>query len=928
MLNRRQFRITGIFVLISLWLFSVWVVILLFSSSTGNAQEIRILQKKPDPYGYPRPAPGEKNVPMATSFFLQLGFDDKDVNDTILTDSIAVRIDSRDEPVGEILKPGQKFADGYRGKIFQGKGKDPTTAVYIDSEINLRPLTTYVVSVSARSKNGAILSGERGKWEFTTESPAVTHSLQFQVDLLKPLAYWHGGFFTGFCKPSFCTSASNRIPGYELMEHLRKQYPKAWSLQRDFTMTGMERQPKFISGNPPNVVRERETRRIIAMEKRVEGILLRLEDFFGHEQYGIASNRVLSEDYHTGDDVLITDGLNDAKAKVLVVVDDRADTKSLLVTSFETPVKGWKIEYSGPLRKIENPDAPGLFPPGGCYLIKFRPPGTPHYYWGRIDKEWDIAHRRFGRRLVVNFTEAPGDLSVDGCDWTFPKDYAEYHEVVQAYTEHLIERYGDACLDFYWSVFNEPDLTTLFWRSGDWNELQKFYDYTIDAILRVFEDHGYDSNRVMVGGLEIAAIFGAHIKRPILEIFLSHCSPTVTCIGALPYNAAFADTRLGGKRSKRVEELCHKYNGRGSPCDFISIHSYNASRVTAAKLIRAKEIALEIDKVYYANLWVNSFESCPEWSPPPDVAADDSYLGNGYFPTWCADVVRRQLLQSVKDKRYAFGETILTFWPWPNTNFTDHNAATRVISVDEDGDGIPDRHETIAMPILNFLALLSAMGEDYRVLLERTIGGHVVSGFISEGNNAIRILLYSHNEFDTQSRSRASFEIALDLNAVLWLKVRLKEYRFDKDHNSYYRLGLQLRERPAGGRNLRRPVSDEVQRIILNLQSNESATQVAALKEVATFSEIPKEIAGTITKLYEETSDPKIRTAIEETTRQVQNRQTCYSPEEVEKVRELSILRVTNESTHVTDADKKLRLEVSIAANGANFIVIEPTPNP
>ena len=180
-------------------------------------------------------------------------------------------------------------------------------------------------------------------------------------------------------------------------------------------------------------------------------------------------------------------------------------------------------------------------------------------------------------------------------------------------------------------MFNEPDLAAAFWRSGDWIELQKFYDYTVDAILRSFEDHGYDSSRVMVGGLEIGGIFGTHIEGPILKTFLCHCSPTATCEGELVQNAALADTRLDGHRSKRVEDLGRATSGKGSPCDFISVHSYNAAPMMAAKLRRAKELALEIDADYFADLWVNSFESCPNWAPPPDVAAADSYLGNGYF---------------------------------------------------------------------------------------------------------------------------------------------------------------------------------------------------------------------------------------------------------------------------------------------------------
>ena len=908
--------------------FAVWVVILAFLASIVGAQEIQIIRAKPDPYGYPRPAPGESNVPVATSFFLQIGFDDKNTTDTILPDSVSVRISPDGGPAVEMLKPGRHFADGYSGKIFPSRKQGPSVVVYIDGGTVLKPSTTYTVSVSARSQSGAVLSSKKGSWQFTTEDATTMHNLRFPLDMSIPLVRWSGGFFTGFCKPSFCTSASNRIPGYELMDRIRKRYPKAWSLQRDFTMTGMERQPRFLSGNLPNVVRERETRRIVAMEKSNEGVLLQVEDFFGHEQYEIASDRSLSEDYHQGDNVLISDGVSDTKAKVLAIVNDHTGARSLLVTPFKFPADGWKIEYAGPLPEREDPNAPGLFPPGGCYLIKFQPAGTPRYYWGRLDEEWDIAQRRFGRRLVVNFTDAPGDLSIDGRDWTFPKDYAEYHEVVRAYTRHLILRYGEACLNFYWSVFNEPDLARLFWRSRDWNELQKFYDYTVDAILRAFEDQSYDSNSVIVGGLEIGAIFGANIKRPILGIFLSHCSPRATYPGALPYNAAFADKRLEGKRSKRVENLCRTNNGKGSPCDFVSIHSYNASEITAAKLVRAKEIALEIDEEYYVDLWVNSFESCPGWSPPPDVAAADSYLGNGYFPTWCADVARRQLQKAAQDKRYAFGETILTFWPWPNPDFRGHNAATRVIDVDQDGNGKIDHQETVAMPILNFLGLLSGMDDSYWVLPERTVGGHVISGFASRGDKAVCILLYSHNRRDIQSRSKVAFEIALDLSNVPWPEVRVREYRFDKDNNSYYRLGLKLRDRPAGGPDLRRPKPEEVQKLLANLQSGNRAAQIAAVKKAASLRDVPEEVIGVVIKLYEETKHEEVRTAIEEAVRQIQTRQVCYSTEEVAKVRELSVLRVTKESTHAVGAGGALQLAVTIAANGANFVVIEPGGSP
>lgn len=912
---------------------TAWAVWLACLVSVAAADEVQLLQRKPDPYGYPRPSVGEIHVPTGTSFFFQLGFQDTNTTDTVDADSVTVRIGPSGGPAVDVLLPGQRFADGYSGKLFASGNPRQTLAVYLDSRAELQPATKYTVTVSARSKQGGVLPPAKGSWQFTAAAAAAMHALRFPLDLSAAPVRWHGGFFTGFCKPSFCTSANNRIPAYELMDRARKTSPHAsrpttaWSLQRDFWMTGMEHQPGFITGGLPNVVRERETRRITAIEKRDDGVLLRVEDFFGHAQYGIASDRPLADDYHPGDEILIADGVSHARAKVLAVVDDTKESRSLLVTSFAEPAGAWKIAYAKPLPKAEDPNAPGLFPHGGCYLRKFSPAGTPHYFWGRIDKEFDIAHRRFGRRLAVNFADAPGDLAIDGRNWTHPKDYAEYHEVVRAYTTHLIERYGDACLDFVWSVFNEPDLAAAFWRSGDWNELQKFYDYTVDGILRAFEDHGYDSERVFVGGLEIGAIFGTHIEGPILKVFLNHCSPTAECAGELPLNAAVADSRLDGKRSRWVETLCRAHGGKGSPCDFISVHSYNAAAVTAAKLIRAKQLALETDAEFYADLWVNCFESCPDWSPPPDVAAADSYLGNGYFPTWCADVARRLLDQAGRDPRFAYGESILTLWPWPNSNFGGHNNDVRMIAVDENGDGRKDRDEAVAMPILNFLGLLATMGDRYWALPEQTIGGHVVSGFASKADESLRVLLYAHQPLDTQSRSQAAFDVTLDLTALPWRKVRVREYRFDQDHNSYFHLGRELRDQPAGGGKVRAPRADEVERLIADLAGGDRAAQLAAVRRAATFSELPQGLIAAAFQLHEKTQDAEVRTAIEEAGRRVLTGQQCYTPDEVARVQELSQLRVTSESNHAVAADGTLRLPATIAANGANFLVIGP-PQP
>jgi hypothetical protein len=407
-----------------------------------------------------------------------------------------------------------------------------------------------------------------------------------------------------------------------------------------------------------------------------------------------------------------------------------------------------------------------------------------------VDKQFDAVVNRYNRRLIFNICEASGDLSNTGRNSSTAKDYAELHQVTYDMADHMLDRYGSKCLDFLWSIGNEWNLGG-FWE-GDWADAQKFYDYSVDAILRAFEDHGYDSSKVAVGGLEMA---GSGASYDQLRQFFAHFSPTATYPGALPQNQAYIDSRLNGKRSSRVETLCAANGGKGTPIDFYSRHLYWDSAYAAQLLIGDKAIALEIDPVYYDKLAIHTHESCPNWNPPPDTAARDSYLSNGYFVTWCADVARRLLTKASTDPRYGYGDSVLTFWPWPQGNFVGGNGATQVVGVDQDGDGDQDRKVTIGLDILGFLGLLSEMGDNFFVLPQRMYGDHIVSGFGGMSDNGLRLLIYAHNIYDTQSRSKDEFNITVNLSGVTMPVAKMEEYRFDKNHNSAFHRMAELRDR-------------------------------------------------------------------------------------------------------------------------------------
>jgi hypothetical protein len=344
----------------------------------------------------------------------------------------------------------------------------------------------------------------------------------------------------------------------------------------------------------------------------------------------------------------------------------------------------------------------------------------------------------------------------------------------------------------------------------------------------------------------------------------------------------------------------------------------------AEKLARAKEMALEIDPEHYATLWVNSHESCPGWSPPPDPAYSDSYLGNGYFETWCADVACRQLRRASADPRFAFGESILTVWPWPSENFAGINDFVRKIHVDDDGDGVEDRTVTVPNPILHFLGLVASMGPDFRVLSEQVPGGHSVSGFVSAGNGDVKLLLYAHDGLDTESRSLAEFDVTVKLTDLKLTNVVAHESRFDKDHNSYFRLGRELREEADSSSTALEPViAAAIEAALQGLRSDRVETRLAALDKIASLGTKASSAAAALFSLLEHVDDPALREKAEATLKLI-TAARAYPAANVRKIENASRLRHTASHEHRVAADGSLSFTVRVSGNGANFIHIVP----
>jgi hypothetical protein len=737
-----------------------------------------------------RPAKDEKNVSVYTSIYMVV----KNLADfKVKPETININL-ARDKADSIPVILEGKFLQGFGGTITPNIGKkgESGAGIYIVPDKPLSPKTHYTVKVDATLSDGSKTKSMSNSWSFTTEPEISDEELKMTASFKASTISWHGQFFAGIMKPNFNTSKLfHQIDSYKMMSESSKGNPSIWSLQRDWPLFGDFWAHGIWDGNP-NLVREKETREISSITDKENNTVLTICDFYGHEQYGIKSNRPPSEDYHRDDVVLIADRRKSETATVLEV-DDK--NKTVTVSKLKTPAESWKLDYSGSIPK-DNPITAGNFSMPRCYLRKFKPSGTLVYFWDRVHEEFDILCKEFGKRLVINFSGTPNDLSIDGnpgkdgggASPNKPKDYAQYWSFVYTVTDHLIKRFGKRTLEFYYSVCNEYDLPGHFWKDTQ-EELYRYYDYSIDAVLRAYEDNGLDSNKVKVGGLEIAAIWNLNT----LPEFLYHCSPKAEKKGVADQNFAYADASLDGKRSKRVEELCKANGGKGSPCDFISIHQYNKSSEVAKNLIKSKEIALEIDPDFYNNLYFNSFETCPGWFPLPDPAQRAIYKCNGYFSTWAADIIRRLIEKGAKDNRFTFCEMLITVWPF-DYNFEGFTSVTGLFKIEGTK---PDRVITIKKDIFNFLEIMGKMSGNYFAIDPVDKGGNIIGGFGSRNDDSLQVVLYCHNMNDIETRQDRQFQIELSITDMPWKEFSIEEFKVDKNHSSVYSDVIKLPKKEA-----------------------------------------------------------------------------------------------------------------------------------
>lgn len=123
-------------------------------------------------------------------------------------------------------------------------------------------------------------------------------------------------------------------------------------------------------------------------------------------------------------------------------------------------------------------------------VVRRRPDGTLVYQWHHIDKVYD-ALLALGLKPFVELNPMPAALA-SGSQTMFhyamnvtpPRIWAEWQDLVRAFTAHCVERYGlDEVRQWHFEVWNEPNLSA-FW-SGTKEEYFQLYAHAARAVKSV-----------------------------------------------------------------------------------------------------------------------------------------------------------------------------------------------------------------------------------------------------------------------------------------------------------------------------------------------------------------------------------------------------------------------------------------------------------
>jgi len=329
-----------------------------------------------------------------------------------------------------------------------------------------------------------------------------------------------------------------------------------------------------------------------------------------------------------------------------------------------------------------------------------------------------------------------------------PGDYDTWYDLVFNTVTHLKNRYGlEKIRQWYFEVWNEPDLGYLFWiedpenkSQGDMGEYFKLYEYTARAVKAV------DAN-LHVGG---PATAGGYI-----DAFLEHFE---------------------------IEKK------NSAPIDFVSTHAYGELGYDYRQPMKNSMVAKIFWKIGRA---VNHDDKRVQKAIAkkqfvlsevgPGVYKPNKY-NTRYYAAWYAKMVDSFLyLKDSLGDVYVPAVSIL----WSNNQipkyFKDEGGVASVLP-------IVNGHELVVKrPVYNAIELLGYLGNERLQLSGTAKFGDLVHAIATKsGDHAVEIVVYSLNEEDFDFTQTDTAHVNLSVKNLPFNDFVVKRFLIDETHSNSY----------------------------------------------------------------------------------------------------------------------------------------------
>jgi xylan 1,4-beta-xylosidase len=403
--------------------------------------------------------------------------------------------------------------------------------------------------------------------------------------------------------------------------------------------------------------------------------------------------------------------------------------------------------------------------------------GNPVYDWTIIDKIFDTYLQR-GIKPLAQFSFMPEALSTNPqpyehhwepgkpynevyTGWTFPpKDYKKWADLVYAWVNHSVERYGKTEVEsWYWELWNEPNIA--YW-SGTVQEYCKLYDYTADAAKRALPT-------IRMGGPETTGP-GWTKAADFLKEFLNHCkSGTNYVTGKI-----------------------------GSPLDFISFHAKgspkivdNHVRMNMGTQLRDISAGFEIVASYpeFKNLPIIIGESDPEGCAACGMKTDpqNAYRNGTMYSSYTAASFARKYALADFYKSNLLGAVSWSF-EFENQPYFYGFRDLATNGIDK--------------PVLNVFRMFGMMtgqrvevkgNQKYNFIMVRdsSVRGENadIDALASKDERSAAVMLWHYHDDDVTARNAT---IELNLKGLSAKQVNVHHYRIDSENSNSYEVWKKM----------------------------------------------------------------------------------------------------------------------------------------